>query len=178
MNLFSNKPSAILYLRRQDAVLVTNSTSIRLTIPLEVVYNLEVRDAETLSDIVAQFLDEHKIHGQQIALVLDSEVVFQKQMATADSQDITKDFMNKIPFEPETKQLLETHDKDRTTLYGVNKAWYEAVAKGVRKNNKLRAVVPAQAYGVHDGKKIDRALVELFFHNTQPLKTANFLIKV
>lgn len=178
MSLFSNKPTAILYLRRQDAVLITKSSSTRMSIPVEVAYNLEVRDATTLTDIVAQFLNEHKVRGQQMLLILDNEIVFQKQLSGAtDTQAALKDFTSKVPFEPDTKQLIETHQKDQTTFYGVNRSWYEAIATGIRQNNKLKAIVPAFAYGLQEGKKIDRSTITAFFQNTKIPREANFLIK-
>jgi hypothetical protein len=178
MNLFSSKPSAVLYLRRQDAVLISKGASARLTIPIEVAYNLEVRDAATLSDIVAQFLEEHKVQGQQLLIVLDSTIVFQKQLsAGTDTQTARTEFASKLPFEPETKQLIEVHRKDQATFYGVNKTWYEAVAAGIKRANKLKAVVPAFAYGFHEDQKVDQQTVTTLFQNTQPLREANFLLK-
>ncbi len=176
--LFQNKPSVILYLRRQDAVLITKNLTARVSIPLEVVYNLEVRDAATLTEVIARFLHDNKIHGQPTLLVLDPSIVFEKSLGTqAATQAAFDDFSSKVPFDPETKQLLTVRQKDQLLFCGVNKVLYQTVAAGIRQANKLKGVVPAFAYGLQDGKKVDKSIVTSFFQNARPLKEANFLAK-
>lgn len=177
--LFQSKPSVILYLRRQDAVLITKTSSARLNLPLEVVYNLEVRDAPTLTEVISQFLQSHKIRGQLILIVLDASVVFQKTLALQgiNAQAATQDFASKLPFEAEAKQTLAVTEKDQLILQGVNRLFCRAVAAGVLKQNKLKVVAAAAAFGIHEGKKIDRTSINALFHNSIS-RDYNFLTKV
>src|SRR5687768_1611955 len=125
--IFSSTPSAIVYLRRQDAVLITKETSIRLDIAPAFVTNLEVADAAKLSELVAGFLESHKVRGRHVLLVLDSGLVFQKTVA-ANDQAAIKDFESKVPFEPDSKQFIHFMQKGNLTIFGGNKILYLAVA--------------------------------------------------
>jgi hypothetical protein len=173
-NLFQSKPTAILYLRRQDAVLVMKSTSVKLEISTDFVRNLEVIAADKLSELIAGFLDSHGCRGQQVLLVLDGSIVFQKEAGVGDQ---AADFESKVPFDPENRQLLTVSQENQQIFFGANKALYSVVAQGIQKNNKLKAVVPAVVYGVHESEKIDKHVLKAFFNDSIPQHQANFLIK-
>jgi hypothetical protein len=176
MNIFRSKPTTVLYLRRQDAVLITKGASVRLEISTDFMQNLEVVESTKLTELVAAFFEGHHIQRQTVLLVLDDGLVFRKSFAAEDGV-AAKEFESKIPFDPANRQVVTMSQKNQHLLLGTNRALYQAVAQGIRKANKLKGVVPASVYGVHESSKVDRQAINAFFTNGAPLRQANFLAK-
>ncbi len=181
MLFFTNKPTAIVYLRRQDIVFINKKTSVRLDIPVDLVQNLEVNDGAKLSELIAGLLDRQECRRQQVLFALDPSVVFQKDVPAKGLGDLSlqaTDFEQKLPFDAANRQSIVIAKKDKVSFFGTNKRLLQAVVQGVQKANKVRAVLPATLYGISDSKSVDRKIITALFSDTAPLKQPSFQTKV
>ena len=180
MPLITRKPTAIIYLRRQDVVFINKQTSVRLDIPVGLVQNLEVIDAAKLSELIAGFLDQQHCHGKRVLLALDPTVVFHKSISAKQSATIiaaANNFEYQLPFDVGNRQAIAITKKDGISFFGVNKQLHQTVVRGIQHANKLLAIVPAASYGVSGSKSVDSKIITALFTNTAPLKQPNFLTK-
>lgn len=180
--MFKRKPTALLYLRRQSLIFVDkNAQYEKLDIPNNIVANLEVNDVKALSEMTANLLAKHKLHNQNILLILDETTVFKRSIDSkqTDPENVYQDFISKLPFSLEKRTIITVKGKSsQIDYYGTNSDLYNAVVNGIQKSNKARAVVPVNAY-VHTrfGKNINRKTIDEFFNQIKLLNTANFITK-
>ncbi len=160
------KPNALVYVHRNGLVVAgKHITQARLVFPPELVTNLEVVHPEKLIEQCRQFFADHDLGGKRVRIVLDSSVVFRKNIeldAAGKPDALTEAFIAAIPFAAGQRACLKVEADKLLQLLATNADLYESIAEALRLCGvtKLVGIVPAAAFDLSGINRDLTAMIE------------------
>lgn len=99
----SNKPRGVFYIDSSRAIFYEGilNTAVALDFPTDVISDLEVINRKKLEDLLASFIQTHKISPQPVIILLSNQITFEKDFEenSAELERSINEFLELIPFE-------------------------------------------------------------------------------
>lgn len=178
--MFSRKPAFIILIKAHEVVLFRKGRlQVSLSVPLEAVQYLEIRDGAKLSAVLADFFKSQPFQGQHALILLDKSVVFQKMVLLDEktsADEARADFAKKLPFNPDDGQMITIQQGGKLFFFGVNRKLHLAVKQVLEQlGAAVDAVTPASVYGVSENASIDSAKFGEIRDAAKTIKATDFL---
>lgn len=134
-----------------------------------------------MTSLITDFFHKYAIKNKPMLILLSNDVLFEKIIPfqqNTDSKASRDDFINKIPFQPQSRATVSIEHEKQLFVYATNKELYDIlVAVGREFKNKIIAVTPAAAYGLGESTRYTKQELNHLFKEASLAKKINFLIK-
>lgn len=148
--LFFEKLPVLIFIRKNAIDLLFGSKQQTLQLPVDTIANFEIVNSEKYEKMITGFLSSAHFNRQSIFIVLSDEIIFQKIIPAAEIANIdqiTQDFLDITPIEPEKLAKKSVKSGDRIHLLTTNKRLFELVIELVeKKGGRVLAVVPLTVF--------------------------------
>jgi hypothetical protein len=176
-----SKPNAIVYLRRKDLIVGGKRiTSGKLTFTVDLIKNLEVLNPDVFVSTCKEFFSTHNFKSKKVQIVLDQNIVFEKNVDTKnieknDYDNLIKAFISQIPFEPGRRACIQDIQDDIFNIYATNVNLYQYIIDALNQSGvrKIVAVTPSAAYEIDFSVKFS-VIMKMFIENKNIRKNVDF----
>ncbi|MDZ7744166.1 MAG: hypothetical protein U5K77_00165 [Candidatus Saccharibacteria bacterium] len=151
----------------------------QITIPYELMRNLEIIDKPHFANQIREFIENNRIRKRRTVIVLDQSMVFHASeplASSSDTEQLEQKFAQQLPFPEDRRLVLTIPRTQKLFMFGINNEVLETLTSTLEsRNNKLLAAVPAAAYGLKLNSKTDATKLRKLFSHKKWVEAANFL---
>ena len=128
--MLGQKKLLIVKVNRAELTIFDGQVERKMSLPVEVVMDMEVKDKDALYNLVKDFVKEID-HELEIVWIFEEEVCFEKMITPTegvDSESEVLKFLELLPFAETYNRVYESKEGNKKVV-AINKSFYDALRK-------------------------------------------------